>query len=230
MLSSLKFYFARAIWCQVSLFSLPCPAPPGFYLRTRKSHFASRLWTVTTKCWRLVQSSELLRLEYVSLAEGIPYSLWAEGGCSSEGGCWGQLCYPRRGRWAVLTAWGCVSGGARLWEVLCGAGRGVSFIFHAEAAMERTGQDPLPLSLLPLPELSCKKEESPLVLLYWAQKSKEALRSFHDQHSNPDSDLLPLVSSPAPFPCPSVFTLWRTQQLTLPKHMPCGGLFLKDFA
>ena len=36
-------------------------------------------------------------------------------------------------------------------EVLRRTGRGVSFIFHSEAAVERISQDPLLLSLLPLP-------------------------------------------------------------------------------
>lgn len=44
-------------------------------------------------------------------------------------------------------------------EVLRRTGRGVSFIFHSEAAVERISQDPLLLSLLPLPELRCKNKD-----------------------------------------------------------------------
>lgn len=47
---------------------------------------------------------------------------------------------------------------ASFWEVLYRTGRGVTFIFHSDAVVERISQEPLLLSLLPLPELSCRNK------------------------------------------------------------------------
>lgn len=108
-LCSLKLYFERGIWCQVSFFffppqSFPRSHPQVFYLQTRKSYFASQLWTVTTKSWRLVQSLGLKRLESVlRLAEGILH--WF-GGNVRPRGLKGQSCYWWHGWWVVLTVWG----------------------------------------------------------------------------------------------------------------------------
>lgn len=45
-----------------------------------------------------------------------------------------------------------------VWEVLRRTGRGVSFIFHSEAAVERISQEPLLLSSC-LSELRCKNKD-----------------------------------------------------------------------
>lgn len=47
---------------------------------------------------------------------------------------------------------------ALFWEGLYRTGRGVSFIFHSDAAVERISQEPLLLSWLSLPELRCKNK------------------------------------------------------------------------
>lgn len=47
---------------------------------------------------------------------------------------------------------------ASFWEVLHSPGRGITFIFHSQAAVERISQEPLLLSSLPLPDLRCRNE------------------------------------------------------------------------
>lgn len=138
MLSKVCFFFSPQ--------SFFCSHPQVFYLQTRKSYFASQLWTVTTESWRLVQSLGLKRLESVlRLAEGILH--WF-GGNVRPRGLKGQSCYWWHGWWVVLTVWGMCEQNSLVRGGLCRL-EGVSFIFHSDAVVERIRQGPLPLSVAP---------------------------------------------------------------------------------